>query len=217
MKFLTEIDKQLFDLELKVSGLTIDEFIKRRKQRIKRLKDFRRKQNTKSQWRKLRPEMLKGIRKFHKSTRGKAFHRDLGRYLATKDFSTLSYESYELVKPLSSVLTHASIEFDYYFPIEDDYIDYFTFFDFLCEEVTTILKDVRVRTLNEDQIDFLYRIVETNALIKSFAKKSGKSEEEVDKLWGEIKQELKNSGRKETDKNFYAILVGTLKKRLKMD
>jgi Zn-dependent M32 family carboxypeptidase len=47
-----------------------------------------------------------------------------------------------------------------------------------------------------------------NAVIKSFAKKSGKTENEVEKLWGNLKSEYGED---------YARIVGTLKKILKIN
>lgn len=45
-------------------------------------------------------------------------------------------------------------------------------------------------------------------MIKNFSKKSGKSEQEVEKIWNELKREYPNN---------YEIIVGTLKKILKIN
>ena len=54
------------------------------------------------------------------------------------------------------------------------------------------------------------------AVVKSFAKKTGKSIDQVEKIWNAIRDSLISSGHKETDDNFYAMLVGGLKKALKL-
>ena len=47
-----------------------------------------------------------------------------------------------------------------------------------------------------------------NAVIQSFAKKSGKSEEEIEKIWDELKDQYNDN---------YEVIVGTLKKILKIN
>ncbi len=52
-------------------------------------------------------------------------------------------------------------------------------------------------------------------LVLSLAKKSGKSKEEVETMWKEVKTELLKT-KKETDVNFYGTLVLILKRKLKL-
>ena len=54
------------------------------------------------------------------------------------------------------------------------------------------------------------------AVVKAFAKKTGKSEEEVEKLWDKAKGIAIDDGRKEDDENFYPYVTGILKKMLKL-
>jgi hypothetical protein len=54
-------------------------------------------------------------------------------------------------------------------------------------------------------------------IVKSFAKKTGKSESEVEKLWDRAKKSAKDQGRKETDPKFYNLVTGILKKMLKIN
>lgn len=54
-------------------------------------------------------------------------------------------------------------------------------------------------------------------VVKSFAKKSGKSEAEVEKMWKEVKASLLSQGKSEKDENFYSLLVGIMKKNLKLE
>jgi len=54
-------------------------------------------------------------------------------------------------------------------------------------------------------------------LITSFAKKTGKSAKEIEDIYNKIKDSLKDQGKGEEDENFYALLVGSLKKALKLE
>lgn len=54
-------------------------------------------------------------------------------------------------------------------------------------------------------------------IVKSFSKKTGKSEAEVEKLWQKAKQSAKKQGRKESDPKFYNLVTGILKKMLKLE
>lgn len=52
-----------------------------------------------------------------------------------------------------------------------------------------------------------------SAVIKSFAKKSGKTESEVDSVWNETKQEVgKNTS--ESDPKFWALVNSIVQKKL---
>lgn len=54
-----------------------------------------------------------------------------------------------------------------------------------------------------------------NSLIKSFAKKSGKTIPEVEKLWNKAQDMAKEKGLE--DDNMYAYIVGILKKMLSIE
>jgi len=54
-------------------------------------------------------------------------------------------------------------------------------------------------------------------IVKSFAEKSGKSVQEVEALWNKAKEIVIEQGISEDDKSFYKILVGILKKMLKVE
>jgi len=51
-------------------------------------------------------------------------------------------------------------------------------------------------------------------LMKSLAKKSGKTSAQVEKMWDSVKNSLKEQGHDENDQSFYPRLVGILKKNL---
>lgn len=149
MKFRDEVHKYLFLAECEASAEITDDwepseelkdlFIKRRRDVVTRLKSFRRSQATKAQWRRNRYKIMKGIDNFHKSTDGKRFHRNMGKFLATRDFGDMSIfakskdddtelsslaslsadERATFMKALSSLKTHLYVETEYYHPITD--------------------------------------------------------------------------------------------------
>jgi hypothetical protein len=106
MKFRDGTDKELLLQELREdSGIDIsnidpidekqfEAFIQRtdvkkyivgrRKNLLKRLKDFRKSQIQKHNWRAGRYKYLKGIRQFSRSVEGKRFHRNLARFMVSR-------------------------------------------------------------------------------------------------------------------------------------
>jgi len=54
------------------------------------------------------------------------------------------------------------------------------------------------------------------AIIKSFAKKSGKSEAEVEKIWDETKEDVKNQFKYKTAA-YWAYVNSIVQKKLKID
>lgn len=60
---------------------------------------------------------------------------------------------------------------------------------------------------------FLAELNETAAVVSSFAKRSGKSEEEVEKLWKKAKEKALEQ-RSESDPQFYGLVVHILKNML---
>lgn len=235
MKFASLQDKKIFMVELgeidhldkitdefKPSDEMIELLIKRRKKLFGQLRDFRKSQNTKAQWRKNRYKLMKGIKTFHKSTAGKKFHRSLGRFLATRDNYTsgsllgtregLS----ETLKALSSVKTHGYIEIEYYHSLNEE-IEYWIFMEEMIPVIDRIEKHVlskQTEKIEEDDWEFLIRLTESAALVKSFAEKSGKTIEVVEKMWNEIKSALIKDGKDEGDPRFYGLVVDILKKKL---
>lgn len=154
----------------------MDEYIKARGTFVPKLKDFRKSQNSKEGWRKNRYKSMKGIKKFHNSTKGKRFHRSLGRFLSTRDTMSGMYkrESYaantildlhEALKALSSLRTHLLIEYGYYLPTED-YVD----LEILTEEVFPLLSRIEAELLRDggevcsEDLDFLLRLVDTEQM-----------------------------------------------------
>lgn len=188
MKFKELKDAHLFLLELGKTNLieTVKEndwipskdlvelFIKGRRAIIPKLKDFRKSQTTKASWRKNRNSMMAGIKSFHKSTKGKQFHRSLGRYLATRiaksgRFTEHYEEKYEALKGLSSLRTHIYIENGYYKTLEEQ-IDFESFMDeiipvTLTEEFNTYKEEGKA---SEEDLDILCRSILPEDLLKEY-------------------------------------------------
>jgi hypothetical protein len=56
-----------------------------------------------------------------------------------------------------------------------------------------------------------------NNIVKSFADKTNKSVDEIEKLWDKAKIQAKEQGKKESDDTFYPYVTGILKKMLKLE
>lgn len=54
-------------------------------------------------------------------------------------------------------------------------------------------------------------------LVKSFAKKTGKSVEDIEKMWKDVKVSLVKQGEDKAKDDFYGKLVGIMKKNLKLE
>jgi len=197
MKFESKEDAAMFLLECDRPDLaaTVDEsfspddelvevFIQRRKATVRHLKDFRRQQITRQQWRHNRYNMMKGIKSFHKSTKGKKFHRALGRFLSTRlplakgsllavrDIGEASYirELGEVFKALSSYKTHAWIQFENYMSASDT-ADYEIFLDAAVEAITKIEVELMKPTpvLDADAVDLVLASLNHNYVLDPLA------------------------------------------------
>jgi hypothetical protein len=97
-------------------------------------------------------KFLKGIKRFHKSTKGKKFHRQLGRAVATKFFESLEstdeINKTEVLIGISSIKTHMLIEQLYEMPILEK-LEY----DFFVEYSYPILTSIEHKILNNIQLN----------------------------------------------------------------
>lgn len=182
IKFKSQYDKELFVRELSEddsvnyliskiineepdSLLDAQKYITfKRKDFVTRLKNFRKSQIQKSNWRSGHYKYLKGIREFARSVEGKQFHRRLSRYLVNRGIlkgqqqsnsltnsvsedynSNLGFGRYDLpdlLVHLSSFRTHLMIETRYYQSMSDE-TDYFL----LLETMLNKLSDLESRIL----------------------------------------------------------------------
>jgi len=219
VKFASEHDAQLFLVEIERLDLLsqisesqpyfepdadlMELFIKRRKKLLDRLKDFRRRQMTQSQWRQFRPKMMRGIRRFHKSTTGKRFHRSLGRFNATRDMlKSMFRENFSVsgmadtLKALSSLKTHAFIELEYFHPMTEE-LEFRIFFEELIPFINRLETSILQGDfdLSEADAEFLARIVEKSSTIYALSERFGVPCDDVRGLWEAQEADL----RRDTD------------------
>lgn len=232
MKFLTTDDISLFlveigrvdlleqvDSDFVVPQELVELFIKRRRELLHRIKDFRRSQAAKGSWRRNRNKYTKGIRRFHKSTAGKQFHRAMARFLVTRTFEGIDRneaitDMSEILKALSSATTHIFIELDYFHPISEE-IDYQIF----VEDSVNILDRIRRRImsnedLSRDDEDFLFAITETSSIVRAFSDKTNLSIGEVESMWNSARESLIQEGKTEDECLFYGLIVSSLMKQI---
>lgn len=234
MKFLTDLDAKLFLIEtgfyskvpeaskdMVVEDNILELFMQNRTELIGKLKDHRKSQNAKAQWRSKRPKMMKGIKAFHKSTEGKRFHRSLGNHLARKvtdESKKLNlFDMTEAVKGVCSAKTHLYIELEYFHQVHEQ----LELEELILDNAITYLNKIEKKllsggNLSEDEEEFLFDITETSALIASFAEKTGLSKGEVEKIWKSIKQNMIDNGKNPDEESFYPILVSALKKAINL-
>lgn len=228
MKFQTIEDKKLFLIEIgKVSLLeTIDDtwepteelmemYVQKRKELVPKLRDFRRSQAAKGSWRSNRYKFMKGIRRFHSSTKGKRMHRALGDFLATResfiDATPFHPGIFEALKAISSLKTHAFIELEYYQPV-DEYIEFTEMVEQLIPLVARVDESFikGQASLQKDDLEFLYRMVEEKELLLAYSRKLNQPYEELQPYWENCKLKLEESGTTEDHETFYSDLVKKL-------
>jgi hypothetical protein len=211
MKFKSDIDERLFRSEWLKSGLPLDEFLVKRQELELGLVDWEKSQRQKVNWQRYRWKYLKGIRDFHSSTAGKRFHKNLGRFLATRETDSLlkAYqkekekerdlrgldlrkvqENLEFLIAVLSVGVHALIEERYYRVSVDEAVEYKLFL----EEVLRKVKEVMDWVCGEEDgvdWDFWVRLVHPKEWEKLGLKVPDNVEKEGELLeWliGELRQ-----------------------------
>lgn len=203
--FLVEVGRlDLLDAE-SIPQEVFETFIKRRTGTVKRLKDFRKSQIAKSAWRGNRYKYMKGIRRYHRSTKGKRFHRSLGRFLATR--YSLGYrrkgdqtkptkpsrqksESLELMKGLvlkglSSARTHSYIELDYFMPLSE-LVDYQLFLDYALPRLQHMehkLNEDVTYEFDDDEYELFLRITDPEELQNCIAETFDLDIDDVNSAW----------------------------------
>ena len=232
MKFATDQDAKMFLLEiekfddldsatknLKPDDEMIELFISKRKTLIPGLKDFRRRQNTRQQWRHERYKMLRGIKRFHKSTSGKKFHRALGRYLATREglqeeSSKVFYltEIADILKALSSLKTHAFIELEFYHPLSEE-LEYRLLFEELIPIIDATEKKLLQGdfTIESSDEETLLRIVDFDQVVNQLAESAGIDAKTVYELQEEILKSKDISDLNEENDTYHQVVFAKLK------
>lgn len=191
---------------------------------INPLKDFRRSQSSKTSWKRHRYNFMKGINRFHKSTKGKRFHRTMAKHLALKDTSKgmlvtarESFSDLDFLKSVSSALTHGVIELEYYENLYDNR-EFELFYE---DEFSEVLQDIirnlsKGDDLDETQVDYLFRLVEPEAMITAIFNTCEKTDIEKIKTFVESTERslIKRLESKDT-KGFYLELFNKTKNKFK--
>ncbi len=188
VKFKSFIDEALFRKEFLASGLSLDEFLIKKREIEFGLTDWERSQRQKANWRKYRWKYLKGIRRFHKSTEGKRFHKNLARWLATRDPDTIvriwdaskeaereerglttrkAVESLEMLIAVCSGLTHALIEKRYFPSNVNEEVEYNLFLEEYIRVVKELLEWLEGVRAGVD-VDFVIALVHPDEWKKVF-------------------------------------------------
>jgi hypothetical protein len=166
--------------------------------------------------------MLKGIKRFHKSTAGKKFHRALERFIATREsLQECSHKIFylteiaDILKAVSSLKTHAFIELEFYHPLSEE-LEYRLLF----EELLPVLDSVEKKLLSADfsvdesEQEILLRIVDEIQIKKHLAEAYGIQFDTVDAMHRQIISQKPLCEMNEEDGNFYTLIFDTLKERL---
>lgn len=195
--------------------LTEAEFIKKRKGIVTRVKDFRKGQTQKGNWRKNRWKIMKGINQFHRSTAGKKFHKKLGRFNALRDIRCLSYgERHELIQPMFSAIQHAFLELDYYHPV-DETVEIELFVEYLYDEFFELQRKFKKYDTNFGKFEeLLLRITEESELVKGLARVFGKTENSVRLIWDKSKVSALKKYKKDEDADGFLTYVFSMTKKL---
>jgi len=175
IKFYSELDKQSFILETGLNPLeesnTLRDYVKSRREKIYKIKDFRKSQNTKSAWRRNRWHYMKSIKKFHRSIAGKRFHRQLANILANRftESNISERDRFEDMKVITSLKTHLVIEASYYQSSLDESVESELLLDYSKSLLDSIENKVYESTynFNLDELELLSRIVDLSYLNES--------------------------------------------------
>lgn len=196
--FLIEIGQPILDdpsIDFKPTDEMLEFFFKKRSGLVRRLIDHRKSQMLKAAWKKNRWKFMKGIQKFHHSTAGKRFHRQLGDFLARNDFSHgfLKKPNESLIdgnigaalKAISSARTHAYIETEFYCSV-DEHADYIIFLEEFMEATFELERKIHtLHELTEEDIDTLMNIIGKSNLIHELSvKHSIDDTNTIDSVWG---------------------------------
>lgn len=176
IRFGNTVDRMLFETEVELASVRasetdpdVFEFVddalyEEREKKVSRLRDFQKSKVTSKQWRTKRKSLMKGIKRYHRSTKGKRFHRKLGRWLAMRDTKDRLVQVETLVA-VQSLKTHLSVDLKYSSSMDEE-----ANFSLLYEEIAPVLDVIesRFRTallngskveLDEEHLDLLSDLV----------------------------------------------------------
>ncbi len=182
IKFKNEIEESILTEEAKRNNISLEELVLKKREIELGLTDFERSQMQKRRWQTDRWKYMKGIHRFHRSTAGKQFHRNLGNFLASRDlegslasyqrlrdersiipareyfskfdFKNILGENREFIIAVSSAVTHALIEKRYISSNINEEVDYNIFLAYLMDRYLDTLQ--KLIEGKEAEIDFQF-------------------------------------------------------------
>lgn len=161
---LEHIESNFVITEFKVKKRTVSQKVKK--------KDPRKSRIAKMTWKKNKSSMLKGLRKFHKSTKGKSFHKALGKFTSKTSSSNendiadanLVLELNELRISISSAMTYLFIDMKQNPSNYEDFSN--EDFSSLMDVYSEVMKDLQDAWISDDP-DFIRETM--NEVIAEFA------------------------------------------------
>lgn len=153
LKFVIEEGfEKVFEDESDTLKLEIKEnHLKNRLKKRRVLKDYRKSIATTNQWRSNRNRFMRGIKRFHKSTKGKQLHRVLSRHNATRDYKT-RHSLIESAVALNSMRVHVLIGCKYYSSIDEE-VDYEMFVEKALSYIDPLIKKFDFAILEGNEIN----------------------------------------------------------------
>lgn len=163
------VDEEFYVLKMFLHNL--DEVIVKRRSVKNKRKSSHLSRLAKRRMRKYKKRYTRALRKFHKSSKGKDFHKALGRKLrdsiqkdeAEQDYFQISdSEIIGLMKSISSAMTHFIIEYEQSYQ-DDEYGEYFDtdLLDFMIDVSSVCMKDLK-ESLNKtdyERYEIVYDVI----------------------------------------------------------
>ena len=178
----------------------VEKFIKSRSGYTGGSKDHDGSNAQKKNWRKNKGKIKRGIKAFHKSVEGKKFHRNMGRFLATRitrdklsdrneSFSIL--ENIEYIKALNSAKQQLFIELDYFHALTEQAQLETLVMDYAIPMFRSIeQKMVFNEALHIDEFDFLVEMTDETQLLLELSDRSNVPVEKLTEVWKSSKVRL---------------------------
>ena len=144
MKFKSKLD----EIQFKVLGLTENVIKKRILAARDHIKDRKKQRDAKNNWRRNKHKIKKGMNKWHKSTKGKRFHKSLGRFNALREDTPLETINIrhnvvtEGLMALATIETHLLIELKFYEPDFEALSEFLLITESFLEESVLIKNDL---------------------------------------------------------------------------
>lgn len=171
----------------------VEKFIKSRSGYSGGSKDQDKSNTQKKNWRKNKGKIKRGIKAFHKSVEGKKFHRNMGRFLATRitrdklsdrneSFSIL--ESIEYIKAMNSAKQQLFIELDYFHALTEQAQLETLVMDYAIPMFRNIeQKMIFNEEIDADEFDFLVEMTNEIRLLSEISNRINVPVDKLTEVW----------------------------------